>query len=82
MQRLFAIAKLTLKAALRYRLVQVLTVLLLGAVIGLPVIIRPAYILGGKGTGIAGTAEDFRRMAAVAAPGEFRAARNSGLSRY
>ena len=40
MQRLFAIAKLTLKAALRYRLVQVLTVLLLGAVIGLPVIIK------------------------------------------
>src|SRR5437899_11209947 len=40
MQRLFAIAKLTLKAALRYRLVQVLTVLLLGAVVGLPVIIK------------------------------------------
>src|SRR5437667_4573692 len=40
MQRLFAIAKLTLKAALRYRLVQVLTVLLLGAVVGLPGIIK------------------------------------------
>src|SRR2546430_12498723 len=40
MQRLFAIAKLTLKAAFRYRLVQILTVLLLGAVIGLPVIIK------------------------------------------
>jgi carbamoyl-phosphate synthase large subunit len=32
--------------------------------IGLPVIIRPAYILGGKGTGIASTPEEFERMAA------------------
>ncbi|MEO7428188.1 MAG: carbamoyl-phosphate synthase large subunit, partial [Acidimicrobiales bacterium] len=32
--------------------------------IGLPVVIRPAYILGGKGTGIAGTPEEFARMAA------------------
>ncbi len=32
--------------------------------IGLPVVIRPAYILGGKGTGIAGTPEDFTRLAA------------------
>src|SRR2546423_9527323 len=40
MQPLFAIARLTLKAAFRYRLVQILTVLLLGAVIGLPVIIK------------------------------------------
>ena len=32
--------------------------------IGLPVIIRPAYILGGRGTGIANTLEEFRRMAA------------------
>jgi carbamoyl-phosphate synthase large subunit len=32
--------------------------------IGLPVIIRPAYILGGRGTGIAATAEEFERMAA------------------
>ncbi|MGQ0434786.1 MAG: carbamoyl-phosphate synthase large subunit [Microthrixaceae bacterium] len=32
--------------------------------IGLPVVIRPAYILGGKGTGIAATAEEFARMAA------------------
>src|SRR3989475_9136124 len=40
MQRLFAIAKLTLKAALRYRLVQILIVLLLGAVVGLPAIIK------------------------------------------
>src|SRR5947209_150103 len=31
--------------------------------IGLPVIIRPAYILGGKGTGIASTPEDFSRLA-------------------
>src|SRR5215211_1165706 len=31
--------------------------------IGLPVIVRPAYILGGRGTGIAGTEEDFRRIA-------------------
>ncbi|MEO7556808.1 MAG: carbamoyl-phosphate synthase large subunit, partial [Acidimicrobiales bacterium] len=31
--------------------------------IGLPVVIRPAYILGGKGTGIAATAEDFEKMA-------------------
>src|SRR5438093_3893572 len=40
MKRLFAIAKLTLKAAFRYRLVQILTVLLLGAVIGLPLVIK------------------------------------------
>ncbi|MEQ1786195.1 MAG: carbamoyl-phosphate synthase large subunit [Acidimicrobiales bacterium] len=32
--------------------------------IGLPVVIRPAYILGGKGTGIAGTREEFTRLAA------------------
>ncbi|HYD08687.1 MAG TPA: carbamoyl-phosphate synthase large subunit, partial [Acidimicrobiales bacterium] len=31
--------------------------------IGLPVIIRPAYILGGRGTGIATTDEEFERMA-------------------
>ncbi len=31
--------------------------------IGLPVVIRPAYILGGKGTGIASTAEEFERIA-------------------
>ncbi len=30
--------------------------------IGLPVIIRPAYILGGKGTGIANTPEEFDRI--------------------
>jgi carbamoyl-phosphate synthase large subunit len=34
------------------------------AEIGLPVIIRPAYILGGRGTGIAATAEEFERVAA------------------
>jgi carbamoyl-phosphate synthase large subunit len=32
--------------------------------IGLPVIIRPAFILGGKGTGIAHTAQEFRTIAA------------------
>ena len=32
--------------------------------IGLPAIIRPAYILGGRGTGIAHTAEEFERVAA------------------
>ena len=32
--------------------------------IGLPVIIRPAYILGGRGTGIAATPDEFERMAA------------------
>ena len=32
--------------------------------IGLPLVIRPAYILGGKGTGIAGTQEEFTRLAA------------------
>ncbi len=32
--------------------------------VGLPVIIRPAYILGGRGTGIAETMEEFERMAA------------------
>ena len=34
------------------------------ATIGLPCIIRPAYILGGRGTGIASTAEEFERVAA------------------
>ena len=33
--------------------------------IGLPVVIRPAFILGGKGTGIATTPDEFERMAAV-----------------
>ena len=32
--------------------------------IGLPVIIRPAYILGGRGTGIANTLEEFHAVAA------------------
>ncbi len=32
--------------------------------LGLPVIVRPAYILGGRGTGIAATAEEFERIAA------------------
>jgi carbamoyl-phosphate synthase large subunit len=32
--------------------------------VGLPVIIRPAYILGGRGTGIASTPEEFERVAA------------------
>jgi len=31
--------------------------------IGLPVIIRPAYILGGRGTGIANTMEEFAKVA-------------------
>ncbi|MFM8001365.1 MAG: carbamoyl phosphate synthase large subunit, partial [Actinomycetota bacterium] len=30
--------------------------------IGLPVIIRPAYILGGRGTGIAHTPEEFKKV--------------------
>ncbi|MBP6880092.1 carbamoyl-phosphate synthase large subunit [Candidatus Saccharibacteria bacterium] len=30
--------------------------------IGLPMIIRPAYILGGKGTGIANTEEEFKKL--------------------
>jgi carbamoyl-phosphate synthase large subunit len=33
--------------------------------IGLPVIIRPAYILGGRGTGIANTIEEFDKLAAI-----------------
>ena len=33
------------------------------AEIGLPIIIRPAYILGGRGTGIASTTEAFERLA-------------------
>ena len=33
--------------------------------IGLPVIIRPAYILGGRGTGIANTIEEFEKIAAL-----------------
>ena len=32
--------------------------------IGLPVVIRPAYILGGRGTGIASTMDEFARVAA------------------
>ena len=32
--------------------------------VGLPVIVRPAYILGGRGTGIAHTAEELERIAA------------------
>ena len=32
--------------------------------IGLPIIIRPAYILGGRGTGIASSAEEFEHVAA------------------
>jgi carbamoyl-phosphate synthase large subunit len=32
--------------------------------IGLPVVIRPAFILGGKGTGIATTSSEFERLAA------------------
>ena len=35
------------------------------AEIGLPAIIRPAYILGGRGTGIAATDEEFQRLAAA-----------------
>jgi carbamoyl-phosphate synthase large subunit len=33
--------------------------------IGLPVVVRPAFILGGKGTGIAATPDDFHRIAAT-----------------
>jgi carbamoyl-phosphate synthase large subunit len=33
--------------------------------VGLPVIVRPAYILSGKGTGIASTPDDFARIAAA-----------------
>src|SRR5437763_3523261 len=33
--------------------------------VGLPVIVRPAYILSGKGTGIAATAGEFARIAAA-----------------
>ncbi|MEI6299320.1 MAG: carbamoyl-phosphate synthase large subunit, partial [Actinomycetota bacterium] len=33
--------------------------------IGLPVIIRPAYILGGRGTGIANTMEEFLKLASI-----------------
>ncbi len=32
--------------------------------VGLPVVIRPAYILGGRGTGIASTPDEFRKVAA------------------
>ncbi|MDP6867592.1 MAG: carbamoyl-phosphate synthase large subunit [Acidimicrobiales bacterium] len=35
------------------------------AELGLPVVIRPAYILGGRGTGIASTAEEFEHVAAT-----------------
>jgi carbamoyl-phosphate synthase large subunit len=33
--------------------------------VGVPVIVRPAYILSGKGTGIASTPDDFARIAAA-----------------
>jgi carbamoyl-phosphate synthase large subunit len=33
--------------------------------IGLPIIVRPAYILGGRGTGIAETPEQFRKLASA-----------------
>jgi carbamoyl-phosphate synthase large subunit len=33
--------------------------------IGLPIIVRPAYILGGRGTGIASTMEEFAKLAAL-----------------
>ncbi|HPU40758.1 MAG TPA: carbamoyl-phosphate synthase large subunit, partial [Microthrixaceae bacterium] len=33
--------------------------------LGLPVVIRPAYILGGKGTGIASTPDEFERLASL-----------------
>ena len=33
--------------------------------VGLPVIVRPAYILGGRGAGIAATAEEFEHVAKV-----------------
>jgi carbamoyl-phosphate synthase large subunit len=33
--------------------------------VGLPVIIRPAFILGGRGTGIATTREEFDRLASI-----------------
>jgi carbamoyl-phosphate synthase large subunit len=33
--------------------------------IGLPVVVRPAFILGGRGTGIAATLDEFRRIAAT-----------------
>ena len=33
--------------------------------IGLPVIIRPAYILGGRGTGIANSVQEFEKLAAL-----------------
>jgi len=33
--------------------------------IGLPAVIRPAYILGGRGTGIASTHEEFEKLAAI-----------------
>jgi len=33
--------------------------------IGLPVVIRPAYILGGKGTGIASTPEEFEQVVSI-----------------
>ncbi|MBA2283480.1 MAG: carbamoyl-phosphate synthase large subunit, partial [Acidimicrobiia bacterium] len=35
------------------------------ATLGLPVVIRPAYILGGKGTGIASTPEEFEKVATI-----------------
>jgi hypothetical protein len=50
------------------------------AEIGLPVVIRPAYILGGRGTGIAYTAEEFERSPPTAST-PARSARSSSRSR-
>ena len=52
MQRIIAIAWLTWKAALRFRLFLVIAVLLLAAVVGLPLIVKDDgnhYKLGVKG---------------------------------
>ena len=48
--------------------------------IGLPVIIRPAYILGGRGTGIAATPEEFTASPRPASP-PARSTRSSSRSR-
>ena len=49
--------------------------------IGLPVIIRPAYILGGRGTGIAATPDEFERTSPPTASPRARSARSSSRSR-
>ena len=49
--------------------------------VGLPVIIRPAFTLGGKGGGVAHTEEEYRRAVAARPRRRARSRRCSSTSR-